>query len=64
MDSQVISHHLTTLQQKLDKAKLSLMDIQMMKMMLQELEPYRNEKPAVQEVLAAAEARIAERMVS
>lgn len=64
MYNPIVSHHLTQLKQLLSKEKLSLMDVQVMKMMLQELAVLRDDYPEVSEVLSEVEARIAQRMAS
>jgi len=64
MQNSVVSHHLHQLQQLLSKDKLSLMDIQIMKMQSQALDVLRNDHPEVQEILIAVENRIAKRMAS
>ena len=62
MHSPIVSHQLKQVKQLLSKEKLSLMDIQVLKMITQELNVLRHDHPEVQDTLQAAEERIAQRI--
>lgn len=61
---QIILDHMKQLQEKLNKPQLSLMDIQMMRMMIQKLEALGDADPQIAPLIASARHRIAQRMTA